>query len=294
MIYYKPFFVIFVMMQSTMEVNGKVGIGFRREFASDFINSDVLKPGFVEFSPENWIGMGGFWKKKLDVIVENYPVVCHSLAMSIGSPDDLDMNYLRDIKQFLSDVNCQMYSFHLSFAKCDNAHLYELLPIPFTEDAIKHVANKIRIVQDFLERPIAIENSSYYTPLAPEMEEIEFVNSVMQEANCKMLLDVNNVYVNAFNHKYDAEKYISELDLERVMYIHMAGHTQVSEDTIIDTHGEPIIDPVYDLFEFAIKKLPPVPILLERDFNIPKLAELQQEVSALQTIVNKVWSLEKK
>lgn len=273
-----------------MNVAGKVGIGFRREFASDFLNTDVLKPGFVEFAPENWIGMGGFWKKKLDAIVEKYPVLCHSLSMSIGSPDDLDMEYLKDIKAFLEMVDCKMYSFHLSFAKCDNAHLYELLPIPFTEDAIKHVSEKIRIVQDFLDRPVAIENSSYYTPLAPEMEEIEFVNSVIKEAGCKMLLDVNNVYVNAFNHKYNAEEYISNLDLEQVMYIHMAGHTKVSEDTIIDTHGEPIIDPVYDLFEFAIKKLPPVPVLLERDFNIPKLAELQGEVSALQGIVNKVWT----
>ena len=115
-----------------MSVEGKVGIGFRRDFATNFLNSDVLKPGFVEFAPENWIGMGGYWRKKLEAVVEKYPILCHSLSMSIGSPDDLDMNYLKDIKQFLDDVNCQMYSFHLSFAKCDNAHLYELLPIPFT------------------------------------------------------------------------------------------------------------------------------------------------------------------
>lgn len=273
-----------------MDVAGKVGIGFRRDFASEFLKSDVLQPGFVEFAPENWIGMGGFWKKKLDAIVEKYPVLCHSLSMSIGSPDKLDMNYLQDIKDFLEMVDCKMYSFHLSFAKCDNAHLYELLPIPFTEDAIKHVSEKIKIVQDFLDRPVAIENSSYYTAVEPEMEEIQFVNAVIKESGCKMLLDVNNVYVNAFNHKYNAEEYINQLDLDQVMYIHMAGHTQVNEDTIIDTHGEPIIDPVYDLFEFAIKKLPPVPVLLERDFNIPKLAELQGEVSALQGIVNKVWS----
>lgn len=273
-----------------MNVAGKVGIGFRRDFASDFLNSDVLKPGFVEFAPENWIGMGGYWKKKLDAIVEKYPVLCHSLSMSIGSPDALDMEYLKDIKAFLEMVDCKMYSFHLSFAKCDNAHLYELLPIPFTDDAIKHVSEKIKIVQDFLERPIAIENSSYYTAVEPEMEEIQFVKTVIKEAGCKMLLDVNNVYVNAFNHNYNAEEYINQLDLEQVMYIHMAGHTKVSEDTIIDTHGEPIIDPVYDLFEYAIKKLAPVPVLLERDFNIPKLAELQGEISALQGIVNKVWT----
>lgn len=278
------------MKVNNMSVAGKVGIGFRRDFASDFLNSDILKPGFVEFAPENWIGMGGYWKKKLDAIVEKYPVLCHSLSMSIGSPDALDMKYLKDIKAFLEIVDCKMYSFHLSFAKCDNAHLYELLPIPFTEDAVKHVSEKIRVVQDFLERPIAIENSSYYTAVEPEMEEIQFVNSVIKESGCKMLLDVNNVYVNAFNHKYDAEEYINMLDLEQVMYIHMAGHTKVNEDTIIDTHGEPIIDPVFELFEYAIKKLPPVPVLLERDFNIPKLAELQREISALQGIVTKVWT----
>lgn len=272
-----------------MSLEGKVGIGFRRDFATDFLNTDILKPGFVEFSPENWIGMGGYWKKKLDAVVEKYPIICHSLSMSIGSPDDLNMDYLKAIKNFLDEVNCQMYSFHLSFASCDNAHLYELLPIPFTEDAVKHVSNKIRIVQDFLERPIAIENSSYYTSVTPEMEEIDFVNSVLKTADCKMLLDVNNVYVNAFNHKYDAKKYIDMLDPDRVMYIHMAGHTQVSEDTIIDTHGEPIIDPVFDLLEWTLPKLRPMPILLERDFNIPQLAELQSEVSQLQGIVNTIW-----
>ena len=272
-----------------MSVEGKVGIGFRRDFATNFLNSDVLKPGFVEFAPENWIGMGGYWRKKLEAVVEKYPILCHSLSMSIGSPDDLDMNYLKDIKQFLDDVNCQMYSFHLSFAKCDNAHLYELLPIPFTEDAANHVAEKIKRVQDFLNRPVGIENSSYYATAIPEMEEVEFINKVIEKADCKMLLDVNNVYVNAFNHKYDAKKFINDLPLEKVLYIHMAGHLQVNEDTIIDTHGEPIIDPVFDLFEWTIAKMKPVPVLLERDFNIPKLAELQGEVSQLQGIVDKVW-----
>lgn len=273
-----------------MSIVGKVGIGFRREFATAFLNANTLTPHFVEFAPENWIGMGGFWKKKLDAVVEKYPIVCHSLAMSIGSPEDLDMQYLKDIKQFLKEVNCQMYSFHLSFAKCDNAHLYELLPIPFTEDAVTHVAKKIQIVQDFLERPIAIENVSYYTPLAPEMTEIQFVNAVIEQANCKLMLDVNNVYVNAFNHQYDAKSFIDALPLEKVMYMHMAGHTQVSEDTIIDTHGEAIIDPVYDLFSYTIQKTNPVPVLLERDFNIPELPILQQELNQLLAIMDRSWT----
>lgn len=278
-------------MKKQNSIAGKVGIGFRREFATDFLQNNSLKPHFVEFAPENWIGMGGFWKEKLDQVVAQYPVVCHSLAMSIGSPEPLDFHYLKAIKQFLDEVNCQIYSFHLSFAKCNNAHLYELLPIPFTQDAVQHVAEKIRIVQDFLERKIAIENSSYYTAVNPEMTEIDFINKVLDQADCQLLLDVNNVYVNAFNHQYDAQKFIEQIDLDRrVAYIHIAGHTKVSEDTIIDTHGEDIIDPVYNLLEWTSQQMQAVPILLERDFNIPALPILQKEISQLEQIVNKVWT----
>jgi len=262
-----------------------VGIGFRKDFAADLLQSNAIQPAFIEVAPENWIGIGGYWKKLFRQALEQYPLFTHGLSLSIGSPDELDLVFLQKIKDFLRDTNAQLYSEHLSYSKCDNAHLYDLLPIPFTMDAVKHVSQRIRTVQDFLERKIAIEIVSYYTPVAPEMEEIDFINAILANADCELLLDVNNIYVNSFNHRYDARAFIDRLPLERVRYIHMAGHEQVAEDLIIDTHGEAIIDPVYELFAYAMQKLNrDVPVLLERDFNIPELATLQHEIERLQTI----------
>jgi hypothetical protein len=154
---------------------------------------------------------------------------------------------------------------------------------------VKHVSPRIKQVQDFLERPLVIEIVSYYSPLAAEMKEIDFINAILNESNCLLLLDVNNVYVNAFNHQFDAKEFIQQLPKEKVAYIHMAGHLQVDDDLIIDTHGEPIIDPVYELFEYTLNWLQkPVPVLLERDFNIPEMSEMQNEINQLKSIYNKV------
>jgi uncharacterized protein (UPF0276 family) len=262
-----------------------IGIGFRKDFAEEFLQTDILKPSFIEVAPENWIAVGGFWKKQLLKALEKYPLFTHGLSLSLGSPDELDFEFLKKVKKFLKETNSMIYSEHLSYAKCDNAHLYDLLPIPFTHDAVKHVAERIRTVQDLLERKIAIEIVSYYTPVTPEMSEIDFINSILVEADCELLLDVNNVYVNSFNHHYDAKNFLEKIPFERVSYIHMAGHEQVSESLIIDTHGEAIIDPVYDLFEFTLKLLNRnVPVLLERDFNIPDMHELQKEIDRLSSI----------
>jgi len=270
-------------------MKGKVGIGFRKDFAEDLLNSNILTPQFIEFAPENWIGLGGHWKKILHQAAEKYPITCHGLSLSIGSPEPLDWNFIKEIKKFLKEYNVQIYSEHLSYSKCDNAHLYDLLPIPFREDAVKHISQRLREVQDFLEYKIAIENVSYYTPVAAEMDEASFISAIAEEADCNLLLDVNNVYVNSFNHKYDPQTFISQLPLHRVAYIHMAGHEQVAPDLIIDTHGEPIIDPVYQLFDWAIEYIKPVPVLLERDFNIPQLQDLQQEMNRLQNSCTKAW-----
>lgn len=262
-----------------------VGIGFRKDFAAELLQGKAIQPAFIEVAPENWIGIGGYWKKLFRQALEQYPLFTHGLSLSIGSPDELDFSFLQKIKDFLQETNAQLYSEHLSYSKCDNAHLYDLLPIPFTMDAVKHVSQRIRTVQDFLERKIAIEIVSYYTPVAPEMEEIDFINAILANADCDLLLDVNNIYVNSFNHRYDARAFIDHLPLERVRYIHMAGHEQVAEDLIIDTHGEAITDPVYELFAYAMQKLNrDVPVLLERDFNIPELGALQYEIERLQTI----------
>ena len=166
---------------------------------------------------------------------------------------DTDWSFLKKVKRFIKDFNVEIYSDHLTFAKIDNAHLYDLLPIPFREDSVKHVVKRIKEVQDFLERPLTIENASYYTPVAAEMTEQQFIRSIVEESGCKLLLDVNNVYVNAFNHKYDAKEFIDNMPLEKVMYIHMAGHYKIQPDLIIDTHGEAIIDPVFELFDYIIQ-----------------------------------------
>ena len=270
-------------------MNGQVGIGFRKDFGEEFLDEKLIRPNFVELAPENWMGIGGYWKKILKQVAEKYPITCHGLSLSIGSPEELDMDFLKHIKQFLSDYDVKIYSEHLSYSKCDNAHLYDLLPIPFTEDAVKHIAQRIKQVQDFLERKIAIENVSYYTPVAAEMSETEFINAIVKEADCQLLMDVNNVYVNAHNHQYDAKDFLSQMPLDRVAYIHMAGHYQISEELIIDTHGEDIIDPVYKLFEWTLERMNPVPVLLERDFNIPELEDLQNEMNRLQAICNTKW-----
>ncbi|MBA3681571.1 MAG: DUF692 domain-containing protein [Bacteroidetes bacterium] len=272
--------------------NKHIGIGFRKDFSEEFLASDVLKPAFIELAPENWIGMGGYWKKQLDKAAEKYPITCHGLSLSIGSPDDLDLDFLHKIKKFIKQYNVQIYSEHLSYAKCDNAHLYDLLPIPFRKDAVKHIISRIKQVQDVLEMPLALENVSYYTPVAAEMDEATFISEIVNGSGCNMLLDVNNVYVNSFNHKYNAKEFITKLPLDKVSYIHMAGHEQISDTVIIDTHGEAVIDQVFDLFEYTTGLLKPVPVLLERDFNIPELKELQGEITRMETIVSKTWKKE--
>ena len=267
-----------------------VGIGFRRDIAGVLLESEKDSgPRFLEVAPENWMGIGGHWGKLFRQATEKFPLTCHGLSLSLGSPEELDWEFLKDLKKFLRDYPVQIYSEHLSYAQCDNAHLYDLLPSPFRWDAVRHVANRIRQVQDFLERPILVENVSYYTPVAPEMDEATFISAVVEESGCFLLLDVNNVYVNAFNHRYDAKNFLLQLPLDRVRAIHMAGHEKRGEDLIIDTHGAPIIDPVYELFQWSIQHFAPVPVLLERDFNFSDVDSLFAEVATLQGIVDSVW-----
>lgn len=268
-----------------------VGLGYRRDMADYFIDGSI-SPAFIELAPENWMQMGGQWKRTLDEVAEKYPITCHGLSLSIGSPDDLDFDFLKNLKAFLDRYNVRIYSEHLSYSKCDNAHLYDLLPIPFRKDAVKHIVERINIVQNILERPLVLENVSYYTPVAAEMTESDFISEIVTSSGCQLLLDVNNVYVNAFNHQYHADDFIDALPLDRVAYIHMAGHEKVSDHVIIDTHGEAIIDPVYELFDRTIAKLPAVPVLLERDFNIPSSEELKGELNRLESICSTHWKVQ--
>ncbi|GAB4315850.1 MAG: DUF692 domain-containing protein [Bacteroidales bacterium] len=265
------------------------GLGFRKDFAEEFLADELLNPAFIELAPENWMGIGGYWKKILKKATDRYPVTIHGLSLSIGSPEEPDLTFLKEVRSFLREYNVEIYSEHLSYSKCDNAHLYDLLPIPFRFDAARHIIERIRRVQDFLGMPLTLENVSYYTPVAAEMSEQEFISMIVEESGCRLLLDVNNVYVNAFNHGYDAKEFISALPLQSVKYIHMAGHEKVASDLIIDTHGQNIIDPVFELFDFTAAKLNPVPVLLERDFNFPGMEVLNRELTTIEDIATKHW-----
>jgi uncharacterized protein (UPF0276 family) len=243
---------------------------------------------FFEIAPENWIGVGGKLGKDFSYFTEHYPFVAHGLSLSIGSPAPLDETFLFRLKRFLDEHTIRYYTEHLSYCS-DDGHLYDLLPIPFTEEAVHYVADRIRRVQDILERRIAMENVSYYAAPGKEMDEIDFINAVLSEADCDLLLDVNNIYVNSINHHYDAEQFLKALPAERVVYFHMAGHYDEADDLKVDTHGAPVIDPVWGLLETAYEHFGVVPTLLERDFNIPPLPELLSEVRHIKTLQTK-WN----
>ncbi|MCQ3828399.1 DUF692 domain-containing protein [Microbulbifer elongatus] len=255
------------------------GLGLRRSMMGETL--DPAAVDFLEVAPENWIGVGGRYGRWFREITERFPFVTHGLSLSIGAPAPLDEALVRSIKAFIHTHNIRCYSEHLSYCS-DHGHLYDLLPIPFTEEAVHYVANRIRRVQDILEQRIAMENVSYYAAPGQEMSELAFINAVLQEADCDLLLDVNNIYVNAINHRYDAETFLRGLPAERIRYVHVAGHYDEADDLKVDTHGAPVIDPVWDLLQKAYAVFGPMPTLLERDFNIPPLPELCLEVERVR------------
>ena len=260
------------------------GLGFRRELIPALKTRVPDAIDFFELAPENWIDMGGAYGRDLRAFTERHPFVCHGLSLSLGGPSPLDELLLVKTRQFMDAHGIQLYTEHLSYCS-DDGHLYDLLPIPFTEEAVNYVAARIRRAQDILERRIAIENASYYTPSAvAELDELAFIRAVLEEADCDLHLDVNNVYVNSVNHRYDPLAFIRALPSERIVYMHMAGHYKEAEDLIVDTHGADVIDPVWALLEQTYRIHGVAPTLLERDFNIPPLAELVSEVEHIARI----------
>ncbi len=260
------------------------GLGFRRELIPALKANVPSVINFFEIAPENWIDLGGLPGRDLRSFTERYPFVCHGLSLSIGSPAPLDEVLLHKIRQFLDQHQIPLYTEHLSYCS-DDGHLYDLLPIPFTEDAVKYVAARIRRAQDILQRRIAMENASFYlrAPIA-EMSEIDFIRAVLTEADCDLHLDVNNVYVNSINHAYDPIEFIRAMPTERIVYMHMAGHYREAEDLVIDTHGADVINPVWSLLDETYRIHGVAPTLLERDFNIPPLNELVCEVERIALI----------
>jgi len=263
------------------------GLGFRRELIPDLEAGVPPSIEFFEVAPENWIDMGGAHGRRLRPFTERYPFVCHGLSLSLGGPSPLDEVLLHKTKAFMDQHGIALFTEHLSYCS-DDGHLYDLLPIPFTGEAVRYVAARIRRTQDILERRIAIENASFYVmaPIA-EMDELTFIRAVLDEADCDLHLDVNNVYVNSVNHRYDSREFIAGLPAGRVVYMHMAGHYNEADDLIVDTHGADVIDPVWALLDDTYGLMGVYPTLLERDFNIPPLAELVGEVEHIAHLQQK-------
>ncbi len=268
-------------MSKTYAIHG-AGLGLRRgRLMEELEQSPPKQVDFYEVAPENWLIMGGKLGKRFARFTEQYPFVCHGLSLSIGSPAPLDTDFVKQVKSFLDQHQIRCYSEHLSYCS-DQGYLYDLMPIPFTEEAVNYVAKRIIQVQDILERPLAIENVSYYAAPCQQMSEIDFINAVLSQADCQLLLDVNNIYVNSINHNYDPKDYLLALPKQRIAYAHIAGHYHEAQDLRIDTHGADVIDPVWELLDLAYQHFGVFPTLLERDFNIPPLAELLKEVDQIQ------------
>lgn len=262
-----------------------VGLGLRRSIAEEtFAATDVID--WLEIVPENYMGKGGqaldhLWEAK----DKGFPLISHGVDLSIGSVDPLSEPYLAALNEVFKEAQPAWFSDHLSFTRVNGAYFNDLIPLPFTKDALTHVVDRIKQVQQRIETPFLIENVSYYCAFADgEYSEAQFLTEVLEQSNCGLMLDVNNVYVNAKNHGYDPYEFIDSIPLERTVQIHIAGHLK-ENDFIIDTHGEAVCDEVYDLLRYTLKKVPVLGILLERDQNIPAFTELRDELVQIRQIV---------
>ena len=265
-----------------MQERGLVGLGLRREMLSEFCQQLPSAIDFLEVAPENWMTLGGKYGKQFRQLTEKHTFFCHGLSLSIGSPEPLDLEFVRRIKAFMDLHQIDVYSEHLSY--CSGAgHLYDLMPIPFTEAAVKHVARRVKQVEDILERPLILENVSFYAAPSAQMTELAFLTAMLEEADCKLLLDVNNIYVNSINHQYDAAAFLKAMPTERIAYLHIAGHFKESEELLIDTHGSDINAPVWALLDSCYAMHGVLPTLLERDFNLPATANLLDEINQIHT-----------
>ena len=238
---------------------------------------------FMEVAPENWINVGGRFGRQFRELAERYTISLHGLSLNIGGTEPVDRELVSAIGAFMDEFHCPIYTEHLTYCG-DDGHLYDLMPIPFTGEAVHHVAGRVKEVQDILGRRIGLENASYYAVSHAEMTESEFIRAVLEEADCDLLLDVNNIYVNSINHRYDALEFLRSLPLERARYVHVAGHYDEAEDLKVDTHGADVIDPVWELLAEAYRLCGSLPTLLERDFNLPPLDELLKEVDRIRAI----------
>lgn len=268
---------------NTKRERTQAGLGLRRGLIDSLSHLDDGDLDFMEVAPENWINLGGRLKRQFRQFSERYPIYLHGLSLNIGGLAPVDEALVLSIKAFMAEHQCPIYSEHLTYCG-DDGHLYDLMPIPFTEEAVSHVVERVSRVQDSLGQRIALENASYYCAPDQQMTESDFINAVVDGADCDLLLDVNNIFVNSINHGYDAYQFLASLPLERAQYIHVAGHFDEADDLRVDTHGADVIDPVWDLLKAAYRHCGPIPTLLERDFNFPPISELMAEVAIIRRL----------
>ena len=262
------------------------GLGLRTEHYNDILESKPNIDWFEALS-ENYMIPGGKPLHYLDRIRENYPVVMHGVSLSIGSTTDVDKEYLRDLRKLADRIQPAWISDHLCWTGVHGQNMHDLLPLPYTEGTANHVAERVSIVQDYLGRQILLENvSSYASYVDSTMTEWEFIQLIAEKADCLLLLDVNNIYVSSYNHQFDAKEFIDGIPKNRVQQIHLAGHHNHG-DYIIDTHDAPVIDPVWDLYGYALSRFGAVSTMIERDDNMPELDELVQELQIARDIAAK-------
>lgn len=274
-----------------INLNG-CGLGLRSDFLLD-IKKSKFQPDWWEVTPENWMHMPKLYEKAFEQAVNSRPTVAHGLSLSIGSVDKLNKKFVKQIKTFLDRYNIEYYSEHLSFSSFEGKQSYELLPVPMTKNMVNFISDKIKEVEDIIQRNLILENATYYyTPYA-EMREVDFINEVFEKSGAKMLLDVNNVFVNSVNHGFKARKFIDEIDKSKIAYMHMAGHYNDEESKLkIDSHGMPICSGVWKLLEYTLKQID-APVMIERDNNIPPLSELEIEYNQMEEIVKRVRDAKK-
>lgn len=259
------------------------GLGLRTVHYEEIFAGNP-KVDWFEAVSENYLVPGGKPLKMLERVRERYPVVLHGVSMSIGSTDPIDTTYLKQLKALAQRIEPAWVSDHLCWTGVGQQNLHDLMPLPYTAEAVRHVANRVAQVQDYLCRQILLENvSSYLTYSSSEMDEWQFIAAIAEEADCQILLDINNIYVSAFNHGFDAHTYLERIPARRVQQFHLAGHDNCG-DYIVDTHDAPVIDAVWDLYAAAVRRFGPVATMIERDDNIPPLAELVAELDHARAI----------
>ena len=269
------------------EVTG-IGIGLRYDLAVELLERRPQTVSWVEIHPENYVDRGGRYQEMLELARRDWPVITHGLSTCLGAVEPFDAGYLAQLGAFLRELEIPWHSEHLCLGEAGDRFFHDLLPLPFTEEAAAIASQRLIEVRDAIRAPLALENVSYYAPQGTNgLAEVDFVVEVLERADAKLLLDVNNIYVNSRNFGFDPKAYIDKIPRERVVQMHVAGHHVRDDGLRIDTHGEPVLDDVYDLLGYALRRVGAVPVLLERDNNIPPLDELLSEVDTLWSIYRK-------